>query len=377
MNKKLVIKVFLIFILSYGCVVPYTPGISERGEMIVIQGLITDQSGINTIKLSKSNPLWSKETIKFFTGSKVWISDNEGHCDTLKETSSEGIYVTDPAKFRGTVGKTYILHVKTNRYFGRQTYESLPMKMNPVPPVDSIYYVKEYFDLGYKKVEGCRIFLSAHDPDNLCRFYRWNFTETWEFHIPFDVKNKICWITNDSKEIFIKNAAILGENRFTGFPLITIGNPIDKLSVKYSLLVNQYSINEDEYIYWERFRNMTKQAGGLYDIIPAPVPNNIFCVENPSEKTLGYFSVSAVSYKRIFIKDNFDALNYMYQKCLGNVVISTKPDTIPGLGQSIWLVEDNRNKVPPANIVTFDRGCVDCTTRGTTVRPSFWDDDIK
>jgi hypothetical protein len=377
MNYRLLIKLFLLFIFIYGCVVPYYPEITDKEEMIVIQGLITDQPGINTVKISKSNPLWSRESIKYFSGFKVWITDDEGNIDSLKETPREGIYVTDPARFTGIPGRTYILHVKSNGYFGRRNYESLPMKMNPSPPVDSVYYVKENFDLGYRVVEGCRIYLSTHDQNDLCKYYRWNYTETWEFHLPFDVTNKICWITADSKRILIKNAAILQENRFTGFPLITIGNPVDKLTVKYSLLVNQFSLNEDEYIYWERFRNLTEQTGGLYDIIPAPVPNNIFCVEDPAEKTLGYFSVSSVTSKRIFIKDNFTGINYMYNKCLEKTILSTNPDTIPGLGLSIWIVQDNRNKVPPANIVTFDKGCVDCTTRGTTVKPSFWDDDIK
>jgi hypothetical protein len=377
MNKKYLIIQILFMLFVSGCVVPFIPEINEKDEMIVVQGLITDQPGPNTIKLSKSTPLWTQESLTTLRDCTVWITDNEGHSDTLKETLKVGIYITDPTKFRGMIGRTYILHVKTTKAFGRLTFESLPMKMNPVPLIDSVYYVRENFDLGNRLVEGCRILISTHDLTDQCKFYRWTYSESWEFHVPYKGPNQICWKSGDSKQIFIKNADILSENKISGFPLITISDPIDKLSVKYSMLVNQYSMNEDEYLYWERFRNISEQTGGLYDIIPAPIPNNIFCVENPSEKTLGYFSVSGISSERIFIKEKFAGLNALYERCLSDTIFTTRPDTLHGLGQTLWIIEDYSNKMPPAVIYTTERGCVDCTTQGTFVKPSFWDDDKK
>jgi hypothetical protein len=368
MNNKLLILSFLLILSVSGCVVPYIPEISDKEELIVVQGLITDQPGVNTIKLSKSRPLWNRETLANLKGCLVWITDNEGNSDTLKETLTEGVYITNQAKFRGQIGRTYVLHVKTNKAFGRLSYESMAMKMNPVPPVDSVYYVKEVFDLGQKSTEGCRIFLNTHDPYNQCRFYRWKYTETWEFHLPYNVPNRVCWISAESREIFIKNAAILGENRVNGFPLVTIENPVDRLSIKYSILVNQYSLNEDEYIYWERFRNMAEQTGGLYDIIPAPVPNNIFCLEDPSEKTLGYFSVSAISSKRIFIEDSFRGIDTQYYNCVDDSI--SGPGEIGGLNSTVWLL-GSRGSV---RYLTHQVGCADCRSRGTSIKPSFWID---
>jgi hypothetical protein len=250
------------------------------------------------------------------------------------------------------------------------------MKMTPVPFIDNVYYTKEEFNLGQRVVEGCRIFLNTHDQQDLCKFYRWTFSETWEFTVPYKGPNQVCWKSSISREILIKNADILFENKITGFPLTTIYDPVDRLSIKYSILVNQYSMNEDEFIYWERFRNLSQQTGGLYDIIPAPVPNNIFCVEFPSEKTLGYFSVSAVASKRIFIKDKFAGINALYERCLSDTVLTTRPDTLPGLGQTLWIIEDHSDKRPPVVVFTTNRVCVDCTQQGTNVRPSFWNDDI-
>jgi hypothetical protein len=369
MNRiSLIIKILPLLLIS-GCVVQFLPEISDKEELLVVQGLITDQPGTNTIKLSKSTPLWNKETLRNLNGCLVWITDNEGNSDTLKETLKTGVYITDQLKFRGQIGRTYTLHVKTNSSFGHLHYESLPMKMNPVPQIDSIYYSKENFDIGLMTVEGCRIFFDTHDPNNHCKFYRWNYSETWEFHLPYNVPNRICWRSSDSREIFIKNAAILSENRVNGFPLLTISDPVDRLSIKYSLLVNQYSLNEDEYIYWERFKNMIEQTGGLYDIIPAPVPNNIFCVEDPSEMTLGYFSVSARSSKRIFIEDKFKGIDTQYYSCVDDSI--SVPGEIAGLNSSVWLL-GTRGSV---RYLTHQITCADCRSKGTTVKPSFWDDD--
>jgi hypothetical protein len=43
-------------------------------------------------------------------------------------------------------------------------------------------------------------------------------------------------------------------------------------------------------------------------MIPSSIPSNISCIDDPNEKVLGYFSVSARSSKKIFIKDIFSGL---------------------------------------------------------------------
>jgi hypothetical protein len=144
---------------------------------------------------------------------------------------------------------------------------------------------------------------------------------------------------------------------------------------KYSISVNQYSLNEDEYVYWEKIQNITDQAGGLYDIIPASVPSNIFCVENPGEDVLGYFSVSAKSSKRIFIQDDFGGIIDQYPDCPIDTVYGEVE--IWGLDESVWVLSDNPPGSwgfgsPRVRILTDKKGCADCTVRGTNIKPEFW-----
>jgi hypothetical protein len=366
------IILFLFLLLINSCIVKYIPKTDENEELLVVEGLITDQPGINTVKLSKTLPLWRRQVAKPLKGCKVWISDDMGRIDSLKETTI-GTYVTSPASFQGAIGRMYTLHVRTTADYGNLNYESLPMEMKPVPPIDSIYYEKKVYVTWPRPVEGCQIYLDTHDPANNCKFFRWEYSETWEFHLPFNVPNRVCWLSGNSDGIFIKNTSILEEARVTGYPIYSIKDPIDRLSVKYSLLVNQFSLNEDEYLYWERLKNTIDQVGGLYDQVPATIPNNVYCNEDPNRKVLGYFSVSAMSSKRIFIKDSFAGMNGLYFDCVSDTIYGTNP--IPGLNTTVWVIIDNSDKVPPTRIVTYKISCADCRVRGTSIKPVFWEDD--
>jgi len=375
-NKSLwQVSLFIFLILANGCVTEFIPKIDEEKELIVVQGLLTDQ-GDATIKLSTSLPLGQIIDAKPLTGCNVTITDDMGSRFFLNETKP-GTYITYT---HGVVGRTYKLHIQTNSTGKAFSYESYPMKMNPVPPIDSLYYEKRVIRERIEYIEGLdevQIYLDTYDPDNNCRFYRWDYSETWILRLLFDVPNQTCWITNNSRNIYIESTTSISEDRIKRHPVTCITNVTDRLRTKYSILVNQYSMNEDEYDYWEKLQKITEQVGGLYDIIPASIPSNITCIENPAEKVLGYFSVSAVSSKRIFIKDKFEGIIDQYAHCATDTLIGG-PDYIKGLGISIWTLFDTPAvpfSSPRIRIFTETRGCADCTVRGSTERPVFWTDD--
>jgi hypothetical protein len=370
-SSKLII-IMLIVLPVNSCTYNYVPDIYDDDDLFVVEGVITDQPEINTIKISKSLPIWSGSYSRPVKGCIVWISDDMGHIYNLKETN-DTIYTTDPAKFRGAPGRKYTLHFRTTTELKNLNYESFPMEMKSVPQIDSIYYEKKYVTQWPQPVEGCFVYLNTYDPSDNCKYFRWEYSETWEFHLRYDVPNRICWKTNNSDGIFIKNTSLLPEGRISRHPVISITNPVDRLNLKYSILVNQYSLNEDEYLYWDRLKNAINQAGSLYDLVPAAIPNNLYCVEEHDRKVLGYFSVSAKSSKRIFIKDSFAGLNTMYYNCISDTITGTDP--IEGLNTIVWILIDNSDKVPPTRIVTYNIDCADCTARGSNIKPVFWDDD--
>lgn len=376
--KSINYKGILLFcLLLSGCITQFVPETDEEQELIVVDGLITDQPEVCEIKLATSMPLGERSVLRPLKGCTVYIDDDHGNTHLLNELNSSGTYVTDPASFRGMVGRKYTLHINTNNSTANHySYQSLPMEMKAVPQIDSLYYEKVIIEEKTPfrpATEGCQIYLDTHDPTGNCKNYRWDYNETWEFRLPFSVPvNKTCWVSTNAGQINIKSTSVMSEDLISHYPLNFLSNKTDRLKVKYSILVNQYSLNEDEYNYWQKLQNVIEDVGGLYDVIPASVPGNIFCVEDPNEKALGYFSVSAKDSKRLFIKEHFSGIINLYTGCIGDTLFDNKP--IPGLNVNVWILEQTYPPEPPQRIVTFQKRCADCTVRGTTVKPDFWDD---
>jgi hypothetical protein len=269
------------------------------------------------------------------------------------------------------------LHINTNNSVSNHTYESTPIELKPVPPIDSVYYEKVTIVAATNTSaaeEGAQVYLNTQDPANQCKYYRWEFTETWEFILPYAVPNKTCWVSANSNMINIKNTSAISEDKIVRYPLNFVSNQTDRLKVKYSILVNQYSLNEDEYQYWDKLQNMSQQVGSLYDIIPSSVSSNVYCLDNPNEKVLGYFSVSAKSSKRIFIKDHFAGMPdpYSANNCIADTISGGAP--LPqGLNSTVWIIITSI--MPPYVVTTYSKGCYDCTVRGANVEPAFWTDN--
>lgn len=366
--------VLMIPIMIFGCITKFIPETDEEQNLLVVEGLITDQPETYTIKLSWSIPIGLNSTIRPLKGCTVKVQDDLGNSYLFTESAISGLYLSDKETFRGVVGRKYTLQINTNNATSTHySYESKQVEMKNVPPIDSLFYekitIKEKTQYSGPQ-EGCQVYLNTYDPLGKCRFYRWDFLETWEFHLPYTVTNQVCWISNTSTDISIRNTSVLAEDRVSRFPMRYISNETDRLSVRYRINVNQYSMNEDEYTYWEKMLKISQDVGGLYDITPSSVQGNIFCVEDPGEQILGFFSVSSKTSKRIYIDETFRGLVELYNSCPNDTVYNN--ELIPGLDSYVWVIVDNF--MPPYKVITTTKGCADCTVRGTTSKPIFWED---
>jgi len=409
MGKRSVIIVFIVFTLCT-CIDPYYPKLDGYASLLVVEGLITDSNTSYTIRLSKTFQDQNSTPV-YIIDATVSISDDNGNKYYLKNEDN-GLYKTDSIEFRGTVGRTYILHVVTK---DGEEYESDPCFMHSVPEVDSIYIAKDEKLVNNQtgKNEGISIYLDSKDGD-IDQFYRWTYEETWKFKVPnpktfnyiktadpdnpmilpVSVVKDICWKDRKSDEILIKSSSEALTVKIDKQPILFISSEkSDRLLIQYSILVKQYSISKNEYEFWNNMKQVNEAGSDIFAKQPYSVRSNIHNIKNPKERVLGYFQVSAVSQKRKNIPYRDVALMglhfYQYQcktwefapgdfETLCRCPPKTWDDVIWYLtiASDYTFIEPKYNNVADnlVELVFTRQECSDCELAGTLKKPDFWTD---
>lgn len=356
----------------YSCVQEFMPDIDEYRNLMVVEGLITDEYKQHYVRLSRSTPVGQISDGDPVTGATVSVTDDL-HSEFFFTETQPGYYTTDSMRF--PPGRYYTLRIITTS----DTYISSPMELRMTHPIDTVYSELQSLPVqGSDLVKhGYQVYFDSYDPTNNTGFYRWEYYETWETRFPRNfmypwVVNKNCWVEDRSTKIYIENTSSKQEAIIEKYPLVFIGTETPRLGVKYSMLLKQYAISEEEYLYWENLRDLNQEVGGLYDPIPAALPGNMMSETHPETDVLGFFSVSGASSKRIFIKDDTIPKPNYYYYCITDTVPNL--NGIIGIGTDLFIVE--RTDPPTVvYIISPYKACVDCTVFGTNVKPPFWDGD--
>jgi hypothetical protein len=377
-------NILLLVILSVGlgCRQTYTPaGTGSIKNYLVVDGIIVDGQDSSIINLSRSQNLSdSAFTLNPETGAKLSVVGTAGDTYNLSEQSS-GRYVTDQLNLN--MNEFYKLKIITSN--GNQ-YLSDTIQVKLTPPIDSLSWQIEN--------DGAHIYVNTHDPQNNTRYYRWLYTETWEYHpahpseyiyhpqdstvIERDTNQMVsnCWQTYQSTNLLLGTSVNLANDLIYEQPIILIPSGSQKLSVEYSILIKQYALNVAAYNFWQLLQQNTEQLGTLFDAQPSQLNGNIHNVANPNEPVLGYISISTLQQQRIFI---IRPLVWNYQITPGCGLI-----TVTNTSDSLALQYGINSFAPVLAIVAPSTGaviayssapimCVDCTLQGgTTVKPSFW-----
>lgn len=331
-----VLYILMLLSVMHSCKKPYSPVIDETANTIlVVEGTIA--AGVNaenTFLLSRLRPLQDTTLNDPESGASVIIESQNGSSYALNE-NERGIYragLTLPATDK------YRLKISTRN--GRQ-YQSEFLEVKKSPPIDSLTWVQD---------GDVRIFLHTHDPSNNTRFYKWEFTETWEYHAFFDTDLKFvngrivfrdsseltfaCWSSATGGSIILGNTTSLSEDRVSFQPILTLPNPSPKASFKYSVLVRQIALTEDAFKFWNILRKNTELTGTLFDPQPSQLPGNIVSLNDPAEKVIGYISAGAVTEKRLYIR-NAELVSWPQRPSEDSVckVVDADPNSLEFLSQ--------------------------------------------
>ncbi|TFH21499.1 MAG: DUF4249 domain-containing protein [Bacteroidia bacterium] len=291
----------LLMVLGTGCIEPFEPDVEETNEVMVIDGRITDTQGIQTISISKSSP-YQNPHFQPVSGCVVRVEDEAGNGITFLE-NDKGIYQSDPEPDFLAVGKAYKLQVITPE---DKVYESEYDSLLACAPIDHLSYKLEVQGTSNPDVNyyGIRFYVDMKGSPEESRNYMWTFEETWEYLSYYNIQYiwdgsvfqdytpqlhgfKICYLTDLLENFQVGSSSLMGSNEIRQQPLHFVSNLTPRLQEQYSLLVAQHSLSYAAFLYWDKMRAQSGDAGGLFETQPSRTTGNISNINDPEEKVLG------------------------------------------------------------------------------------------
>ena len=327
-----------------------------------------------TVRLTDSTFVSSPET-----GAKVSVEGENGDIHNFFELPG-GIYQSSPLSLN--TSSKYRLKITTS---SGEDYASDFVEAKQTPPIDS---------LTWQQQNDVMIYLDTHDPLNNTRYYRWDFTETYQYEAPLNAElsqdngnlyyvdntpNQTydCWRSVNSTEILLGSSIALGQDVISKAPINIVPQNSQDITIKYSILVKQYALTRDAYQYFSILKKNTENLGSIFDAQPTQLTGNIHSVKNPGEVVIGFFSPHQ------FSKKEYSSQNMMLQigilstptwsAALSPLVIIHY--LIPGFLYGIILILSITliTFVDPHACLIARRECVDCRVRGgTNQKPSYW-----
>lgn len=327
---RISITLFLILLLSDACVERINIDVPKSivGQL-VIEGQITDEPGPYVVKISRAtsvNEILVKT--KPVSAVRVAISDDMGNVETLTETEL-GTFQTSENGIRGTIGRSYILHVETN---DGKIFESVPEKMVAVGEIQNLYYQFESNQPADGPTEyGFRFFIDAKAAKETGNLLRWKFNgifkvitnpelyceKAGEVCIPkprpcsgyifSDGLVQVgpctcceCWPSPiDSKIKLSDNEAIVDgifKNIEVGFVTLNYYTAQETL-----VEVKQYSLSPAAFDFWKTLKDQKEGSSSLFQPAIGRAKTNIFAKSGNGE-VQGLFYASSVARKILVLE---------------------------------------------------------------------------
>jgi len=254
--------------LLVSCQEVVTYDLDESNKILVIDGMVTDQPGPYTVKLSLTGPYLKNAPTNRATGATVIIRDNAGNTDTLAE-QLPGEYKTTASFSKGEIGRTYQLYVNYENKVYTASGEILP-----ISNVDSLTYKYHEESILYPE-NGYYVTMYAQEPAGKGNNYRFKFIVNGFF-------------SNRADRFIVVNDDFVDGNYIsftTPFP-VALGD---------SVVLESQSFTKAAYDYYFALL-FQMNPNGFFDAPPANLPTNI------TGGALGYFNTVAIKYNGIKIK---------------------------------------------------------------------------
>jgi len=375
----------VLFFLS-SCIEPFDPvGVQDTAGILVVEGMILEKG--TTIKLSRTirldSTLRKASNSNAVRDARVQVIDESKNVIATAEPQfvngkiNPGVYVVN-GEISFNSNKKFALDI----HIADRHYQSAFVAPVHTPAIDDITW-KQNED------ESIDIMVSTHDPENRTNYFRWAFVEDWEYrawyfgrfvYIPNTselVEQSLagpnnryyCWDSDISKTILLGSSDKHTESAIRNKKIHNFQSKSTRFSYLYSILVKQYGLDKEAYIYFDNIKKNIELSGSFFAPQPTELRGNIKCLSHPDEYVIGYIVAATEVVSRIYID---------MDKIHGEDVYNC------GESENFFIYELYNAYLQGWGICFEFAGmyvcapikCVDCLTRGGTKnKPDFWPND--
>jgi hypothetical protein len=257
-------------------------------SLLVVEAMITNQSGEQVVKLSKSQNYFDNSAPANVLNANVQVQDDLGVSYVFKDVKNNGNYVWTPANSTqkmGVVGRKYTLKVISEG----ETYQAIT-ELKRVPKIDSVLYQFGEVD-GNQQIK--TDIAEGYEP----QFYAKDFNGAGDCYLIKSYKNgKVLGDVGNFSLAY--DASFDKGSGADGFQFISF----IRRSIAYELFqendllkVELISITEDHFNFWLRAQGQIRN-GGLFATPPSYITTNVFNVNKSStKKAAGWFATVGLS----------------------------------------------------------------------------------
>ena len=393
-NTYSLLLLLLLGLIVNSCVEPYDYQTEEFENVLVVQATLTDELKQQEVILTRTYRL-EEEFPAPESGATVRVSDEFGQNYFFFEAAPG--YYQSVNEFAIRPGTKYSLSIETA---DGKAYTSDPASMIDGNQIDNLYAERTQVE----GEDGVALLVVSKNPETASKFYRYEYVETYKIVSPYTVRNNVvpgdngslykivpntrnetvCYNSRTSTKIILSNTSTLTENTTGSFLVRFIGGQDPVLGQRYSILVKQYSLTPEAFSYYSTLEKISGSESLLSENQPGFIYGNMYAVEDPSEKVIGFFSLSSVSSERIFFNyEDFYELDgsrpQFPEDCSiyrpGENVLTPVEMIFSGDSRYVSAAGAPSNTelgIGPWRLIATE--CVDCTIYGTTEVPEFWEE---
>ncbi|MGD9994516.1 MAG: DUF4249 domain-containing protein [Salinivirgaceae bacterium] len=351
MRNSIYLLLILVFCLS-SCEEPFVPEIDAQGGFLVFEGQLTDQQDVHSVRISRSVSYNESSVFESVSGFTVRVEDENGQQFPFSETS-KGLYQS--IAFKGLYNYQYrLLAISPEGKTYASDWETL-LQGAPVEQISGIYYMNQWLE----RIEG-QGYVEHNDPglkllvsgnySSYTPFYRYEYqaifqtTQTYPT-IPFSTTYYIARPFNSLSKGFVQvlNGNLFQNQKVEDYPIDFITKAVMTMHIQLDSVeldsvgdriyptsqihyaqhgaifrLNQYSLNERAFKFWDAIYKQQEASGQLFDPVETQIVGNIKCTSDTTEQVFGYFTASAICTR----------ISHLYLS-YNNQVIVTPADSFP------------------------------------------------